>query len=894
MRRASIEGLRLVLRAGVHSSSALWGRKSGAGAFDVSYRELSKKQKRRKVRATELLALSKDPKKAKLRAALLKKQFESPEMKVFIDQTTKVLSDGLKDLMLPDGYVPGPSKSVVNSLEKGTNKCVNPTETLLQLQMWISGLEDCESAGPRSLTSRKISSIIFADAVLPVKPYEANLSLALFIERHELNDAEEILRLMQRADIPVLPKVCAQSMSRLCRENQPDKAEKMFDGMVSLGIEPDSFSWTALVRAQALLSMTITGANAQVQAIDKAMQTLNRMKHWGLATAPMYTSVLHALVRTRSHDLAYDLWERMHAEPSLSLTLEAFTVMLKLCAQTREVERAFFYMDEMRTRGIQPDAVAFAALFRACAGVPHWVNGYQNMIFDAMALMEGYELNPTVEIYNAIIYSLGKAGDAAAAEFYFWEMQNKGLVPTLATYCSLLDAYAKSNSVGASKYGTRARYATPHRKSKSAEELDFSDLSYGEGGDGNTSYKLKALPDSEEDELIARRRSNKVRDVITESPESEIERMIIAGLGAKDNLAIGEFLKDPNLDQERLLSVLDAVQASEEKHLNYMTSNRDFEDEPRPDSAERCMDSKSSENDGAEEQSCSVMFWSRANRKIFVDPFQALRPYSAQSSSATTVTSLYDHEEQRARKNALALLDGRPPSSPPTLISTAELECTDEDDAWRLVEFGRAPGPDYTVPLPLRQAIIIRRAELCFEHMTTQHCIQPDVTALTSLLSVYSEALKDRRAEQVLACFSPRGLIPDQHTYRALIRMWIRKGDMARALALKDEMQSRAIVGDGVLYGMLIEALTHRELLAEALLLLEFCADSGVIGSGPIRVPERFVRMLRSRCARIGVRHPDMPADPALWVKSTRKQVSLSSKSATSHNRKVQQARTWN
>jgi pentatricopeptide repeat protein len=57
---------------------------------------------------------------------------------------------------------------------------------------------------------------------------------------------------------------------------------------------------------------------------------------------------------------------------------------------------------------------------------PHWVDGYHDIIFDAMARMEGAELKPTTEIYSAIIYAFGRGGDTVAAEFYFWEMKRKG------------------------------------------------------------------------------------------------------------------------------------------------------------------------------------------------------------------------------------------------------------------------------------------------------------------------------------------------------------------------------------------------------------------------------------------------------------------------------------
>ena len=92
----------------------------------------------------------------------------------------------------------------------------------------------------------------------------------------------------------------------------------------------------------------------------------------------------------------------MHEE-DISLTKEAFTTMLKQCAKTGQVERAFFYMDEMRAYDAEPDIRTYVLLFRACAEAPHWVDGYHDIIFDAMAKMEGAELMPTAEVQGISI-----------------------------------------------------------------------------------------------------------------------------------------------------------------------------------------------------------------------------------------------------------------------------------------------------------------------------------------------------------------------------------------------------------------------------------------------------------------------------------------------------------
>jgi pentatricopeptide repeat protein len=132
-------------------------------------------------------------------------------------------------------------------------------------------------------------------------------------------------------------------------------------------------------------------------------------------------------------------------------------------------------MDEMRAYNIEPDVHTFLLLFRACAEAPHWVDGYHEIIFDAMSAMEGAELMPTTAIYNTIIYAFARAGDPVAAEYYFWEMKNKGLKQDLVTYNNLIYAFAQSQSVGLRHYGTRGRFVKAKERDPTPDERDYMD-----------------------------------------------------------------------------------------------------------------------------------------------------------------------------------------------------------------------------------------------------------------------------------------------------------------------------------------------------------------------------------------------------------------------------------
>ena len=117
-------------------------------------------------------------------------------------------------------------------------------------------------------------------------------------------------------------------------------------------------------------------------------------------------------------------------EPTVQLDAHAFAIIMRHCSMQAKVERAFFYNDEMRLLKIEPTLEYCHALLYASAHAPHWVcsifslyiyllkrvrsfsfqvNGYQDTIFEAMAVIENAELVPTVETYNCIIYAFSEA-----------------------------------------------------------------------------------------------------------------------------------------------------------------------------------------------------------------------------------------------------------------------------------------------------------------------------------------------------------------------------------------------------------------------------------------------------------------------------------------------------
>ena len=396
------------------------GRRTGSAALEPDPRKFSKKQKRRKLDAIEKKKGIIDHRKQSIKMKHFEKQMESPSFKDLADDMDESMLSSLRSLMLPEGL---------------TDDEQHPTDQMNKASIKVDSkniLNTLREFSSRPFQYQGGNQIQISDA--RVTAQSTILSLHYFVNRGNLNEAEELSELMFKYGFPLDVKAYTALMSAAIKAKKFNDVQKYFDLMISRNIEPDLIAWNTLIQSKSIMGKP-----------DEALQTIQQLKKIGIDltnSCSMYVPILKAFVISKRYEDANKLWLDLHCE-GIELNKEIFNIMLKLCALTNQCEKAFFYYDEMKTLEISPDTYTFTALFRAAAEAPHWVNGYQNTIFDAMCSMEGAEILPTTEIYNSIIYGFARAADAGSAEYYFWEMRKKGLQPTTTTYNSLLTAYAR-------------------------------------------------------------------------------------------------------------------------------------------------------------------------------------------------------------------------------------------------------------------------------------------------------------------------------------------------------------------------------------------------------------------------------------------------------------------
>jgi hypothetical protein len=192
---------------------------------------------------------------------------------------------------------------------------------------------------------------------------------------------------------------------------------------------------------------------------------------------------------------------------------------------------------------------------------------------------------------------------------------------------------------------------------------------------------------------------------------------------------------------------------------------------------------------------------------------------------------------------------------------TPEQEATKalRDKEWRMVAYGKPPALDYmSVSVENRRSGNKDKADLIIEDLAVQG-LKPSIHTFSNYMKVYSEA-NDMQALTIFERMCSMGFVPTQHEYGALARLYIRRNDFEAAMSIKETIVEKGLTPSPETYGLLVHSATCRNMLPEALLLVEEAAAKN------IKLENRSLQNLRQRLKKLGISHPDMPPDPKQWV----------------------------
>ena len=389
------------------------------------------------------------------------------------------LNAAIRRMMLPDDI----------SVPSIDNASTGPPP--IQAHNVLSALEDGLQESTMGVDS-PIEGSRGSDLALHVSKRDVNNALKALSRTADVISVEKMLSSMLKNNIPFQSSSLIDVMRMYNSAKSYDKCIRMFDQLEVYGKpHPNPFAWGCLIEAK-----TENGLGD----VDQGIKLLKHLeKNKVVLLAEMYNPIINGLVKKNRHDEAFEKWTDMKIR-GVNANVESYNIMIEQCEYQRTPERAFFLMDEMKLLDLKPSKKTFCKLIRACASAPMWVNGYEDIVFDALAMMEGQELIPDVEVYNALLFAFTKIGDGDAAAFYLEEMKKKGLQPDVNSYNHVLASYARFDSfllnkvkfvcvinffyqfsnqlVGAKRYGQLGRYVRPEPPPDTERQALYKDAGF--------------------------------------------------------------------------------------------------------------------------------------------------------------------------------------------------------------------------------------------------------------------------------------------------------------------------------------------------------------------------------------------------------------------------------
>lgn len=203
----------------------------------------------------------------------------------------------------------------------------------------------------------------------------------------------------------------ARDINDWARHGDIQNAERCLQDMIDQGIQPNEVCYSCVLKA----CMNACKKKSRTQASDRAV-------HW-----------LQVMLDAGDKGLC-------------SLDLEArkrgYNMVIKACAESRNLMQAEFWMNQLQNVGLKADKVTYTCVINACAKKP----GDLKKAEEWFSLMQNSGIEPDLHCYSSIIIACGHARDSGRAEYWFQKMLDDHVVPNRSTYQHLLTAFDQAGS----------------------------------------------------------------------------------------------------------------------------------------------------------------------------------------------------------------------------------------------------------------------------------------------------------------------------------------------------------------------------------------------------------------------------------------------------------------
>ncbi|TMW59231.1 hypothetical protein Poli38472_007376 [Pythium oligandrum] len=480
--------------------------------------------------------------------------------------------------------------------------------------------------------------------------------------------------------------------------------------------------------------------------------------------------------------------------------VHTYNSVMNVCAKAKKMQWAYNIMEKMQLAGLMPDQATFTILMHAAIA-----DGEIDKAFETFHLMRSRVTEPDVVSFTVLIHGYAKLGRIERAINLYEDLLDCGLTPTHVTFNALILACAKSHYFAPKAiefYREMQELYDYHPDLFTYNNVLHACAKHGDyiQAEEILGHMLKhnvPLDERTYNTLLNVYARAQIRGVVTQAPRNKAPPAPLEEIYQEPL----EFDDDGRqIDLTRPFKEVNSL-----KNWNYDGTFDEEDDE-----------------DDEEEQYAE---------------------YDDEDEAASVANDGMSEEER------------------------SELEKIRAQDQLALQRMD----DDFTDDLMLRpmdlsnfglfQTQVIARAERLYREMTEEKELEPSVVTLTTMLSVYANALRLVRAQEFFAKeFSKHEVEPNVHTYRTLMQMYVRSKRTQKAEELMQEVKHKIAEGelkaDAITFGMLVDHYARHKVMRKALVLLE---DADALH---LPIGERHLKKIRKLTERFGIFTALIPEDP--------------------------------
>eukprot|EP00953_Heterococcus_sp_UTEX-ZZ885_P021065 11765-Heterococcus_DN1.PRE.1 len=263
------------------------------------------------------------------------------------------------------------------------------------------------------------------------------------------------------------------AIAALVRCKQPNRAVQLSPLMQQRGVQPNVFTYTALIDAHSksgqwqtalelLNEMKRQDASARTDSKREQLRSSNRclQQKWAVAEsfrtserdaaargAPnvsSYTAAIDACSKGEQWQIAEGLLHEMHQRAFMP-NERTYTALIDAYSKSGLWQPAIELLREMKRQNVEPTIESYTAAVNACTVIDAYSKaGLWQQAIELLREMAQKSIKLTVESYNSAINACSKGGQWQQAVDLLREIQQQGLRPDVTSYSSTIDACSGS------------------------------------------------------------------------------------------------------------------------------------------------------------------------------------------------------------------------------------------------------------------------------------------------------------------------------------------------------------------------------------------------------------------------------------------------------------------